>query len=706
MKQAKKQAPRGAWDDLAEEKLKTSGLTRDDAVKLGIEYLPREKTAALWPRAKPLRALCLNYFDHEGKALSDWPKAPPFKRVRYLEESTGPEALTTKKQPRYAQAPGTAPCAYLPRNQEWGPLLKDTSRPLILTEGEFKAAKACKEGFPTIGLGGVYNWRALKMGIAWLPSLDPFVWLRRAVYLCFDSDVRSNPMVLTALKELADELQARGAIVFFAVLPELEGLKKVGIDDFLVRAGTSAKEQFKGVLHTAQPLGLATALWELNTRYTYVRSPGLVLNTQTLGKISPNAFKEHAESTRSAFEMVARPEGVEPVAASASAAWLRWPCRSEAARITYAPGQPQLLEDGSFNEWAGWGYEPKKGDVKPFLTLLKNLFQGAESGAYEWFLQWCAYPIQNPGAKLYTASVFQGVTHGTGKSFVGYLLGRVYGDGMHGNTRAKNYVEVESKDLHGSFNEWAQGKQFVLGDEVTGKDKRAESDYFKNLITRREIRINAKYVPTYTVPDTVNYFLTANHPDAFFLEDTDRRFFVHEVTAQALSGAFYKDLERFMDSDAGPAALHYFFREQVDCSKFNPSAPALRTSAKERMTANGLSDLAAWVRSAVTQPDAVLKFGDVALLKDLFSAGELLALYDPERRTGTTAGGMGRELARAGIRLACDGALAPTPGGKLERLYAIRNPGKWATAKSSEIQKHLAEFALASADPTPKKPKY
>jgi hypothetical protein len=32
----------------------------------------------------------------------------------------------------------------------------------------------------------------------------------------------------------------------------------------------------------------------------------------------------------------------------------------------------------------------------------------------------------------------------------------------------------------------------------------------------------------------VNYYLTSNHADALFLEDEDRRFFVHEVMVNPL----------------------------------------------------------------------------------------------------------------------------------------------------------------------------
>ena len=220
---------------LGEAKLKTSGLTLDDARQLGISCLGALGTASLHPAFKQLCSLRLDYLDHHGQPLPDWPGAKPFYRLRYLETPTDFSAITEKKPIRYVQEPNTAPVAYYPNNQNWTDLISDVNQPLILTEGELKAAKACKEGFPTIGLGGVYNWRSHKLGLTWLPSLDVIQWLKRNVYICFDSDYKTNPMVCAALRELAEELHRRGSFVYLINLPQLHGFEKVGLDDFLVQ---------------------------------------------------------------------------------------------------------------------------------------------------------------------------------------------------------------------------------------------------------------------------------------------------------------------------------------------------------------------------------------------------------------------------------------------------------------------------------------
>jgi hypothetical protein len=667
--------------ELGVAKLATSGLALADAQVLGIRCLGPQQTAQLHPAFKALCSLQLAYFGPDGQPLADWPGGEPFYRLRYLETPTDFASLTDKKPLRYVQVPNTAPVAYYPANCAWPGLLADVDKPLILTEGELKAAKACKEGFPTIGLGGVYNWRSYKLGLAWLPSLEQVVWLRRHVYICFDSDYQTNPMVCTALRELADELHRRGAFVHLVSLPALPGLDKVGLDDFLVHAGPSAVEMFRGLLTEAEPLGLTAPLWALNDKYVYVQDPGLIVNQTTRFKASPSAFKEHLEATTNYHERGLKPDGtVSFKAVSAAVAWLRWPLRTEVTKLTYRPGAQQFLPGPlpMFNIWPGWGVQAAVGDVQPFLQLVDHIFTNAEPKAKQWFLRWCAYPFQYPGVKLFSSAVIHGIKHGTGKSLIGYTLGRIYG---------KNFTEISQMDLHNSFNEWAEGKQFIMGDDVTGSNKRQDADFLKKLITQRELRVNGKYVPTYVVPDCINYYFTANHPDSFFLEDDDRRFFIHEVQVGALPEEFYADYDLWLDTGGAAAVFQYLL--DLDLGDFNPAAPAFMTAAKERMIANVQSDLAGWVRSLMATPDHALRVGDVVLDKDLLTSKELLQFYDPSGKTGTTANGLGRELARAGVRQVCGGKPVRLADGSQGRYYAVRQPDTWLTAPYQDVVKHL-----------------
>lgn len=672
--------------ELVQEKLASSGLDLDDAKQLGMEALTGFSTQQLHRTFEPLPSLKIPYFGMDGKPMQPMPEWPQFYRVRYLEAPATFDAQTDAKTPRYVNEPDAGVAAYFPRlkTMNWLEIAQDPDEPIILTEGELKAAKACKEGFPTVGLGGVFNFRSPKIGVVWLREFEDIVWVKRHVYICFDSDYRTNPNICSALNKLGEELIERGAIVYMVSLPEVmdDPEAKTGLDDFFV-AEPNAEEQFRDLLHYAEPLGLAKPLWSLNDQVVYVRDPGLVINRHTDQKMSPSAFKEHAFSVGRFMEQRVRADGsMSYVKVAASAAWLCWPLRFEVERLTYQPGQDRLIEMEDnrtlLNSWKGWGVEPKKGQVKPFLQLLDHLFSGAPAEARQWFIRWLAYPLQHPGTKMFCAAVMYGVRHGTGKSLVGYTMGRIYGD---------NFVELSKTDLQEGDNDWAEAKQFVLGDEVTSGASRDMADKLKKFITQREFRINIKYVPRFTIQDFINYYFTSNHPDAFFMEDDDRRMFVHEVVVGPLADKFYDDYMAWLDGGGASALFHYLLN--LDLGDFNPASAALNTAAKERMILDTKSDLADWVARLKAAPEEMLKAGSASLKRDLFTNKELLLLYDPDQRTGTTGNGLGRELRRSGIPMAYGGRLI-TGDGFNDRFYILRNETKWLNADRKALLKHLA----------------
>lgn len=121
---------------------------------------------------------------------------------------------------RYGQqAGGTVQAYYCPLWKDWDATCKDASVPLLITEGEFKAAAACKAGFPCIALGGVFNFASARLGQNWIPSLDRPRWDGRPVYIVFDSDAAVNPMVQLAEDRLAKRLVERGTRVHIVRIP-------------------------------------------------------------------------------------------------------------------------------------------------------------------------------------------------------------------------------------------------------------------------------------------------------------------------------------------------------------------------------------------------------------------------------------------------------------------------------------------------------
>ena len=134
-------------------------------------------------------------------------------------------------------------------------LRKDPSRPVFVTEGEKKALKLGQEGFPAVGLPGVFLFTdpdsPHKPGEKPLhPDLRRWAWRGRPVFVCFDSDRTEKEGVALACERLCRLLTREGAAVRVVELPRLEGQLKTGADDLLVARGV---ETFAALVDAAPP---------------------------------------------------------------------------------------------------------------------------------------------------------------------------------------------------------------------------------------------------------------------------------------------------------------------------------------------------------------------------------------------------------------------------------------------------------------------
>lgn len=680
-----KYAPDDDIEVLTDAKLASSGIGKEFRDRLGIKAYTADQFKALDQQFAHLPAMYIPYYDPlTGKPTRPGPNHPEFGRYRVLREPVPvPDGFA-----KYTQSGGTGVAPYFPPIMDWHAIIPDWRVPVIITEGELKAIKGCVENFPVIGLGGVWSWKSLKQGWVFLPELEAVVWPRRETFIIFDSDARENPQVCKALQALADALLERGALPRTVILPAKADGWKMGLDDFLIEYGRDALNQ---LLARADHLTLARPLWGLNEQYAYIRDPGLVVEQATGRAQKPEIFRGHALTDKYYAPRVRDDGEIEREFVSASEAWLKWPLRREAERMAYCPGAAPLSvveENGKpvYNTWSGWGAEAKKGDVRLFVKLIDHLFTGAEPEAKQYFWQWMAWPVVHPGAKLLTAAVVHSIHQGNGKSLIGVTLSRVYG---------ANYAAVTQDNMDGAFNNWANGRQFIMIDDVTSTDKRRDLDRMKATITQETIWINIKHIPEYCVRDTINYYISSNHQDVLALEQMDRRFFVHEATVQPLPAQFYRDYDTWLHGPDCGAALHYHLKHAVDLVGFNPNAAPPMTQAKKGMTRLAQTDIDAWLIDALADPDEFLRVGGVPVKSDLLSLAEIRSCYmtyagrDPD----ISQIGLARKLAARGVRLINNGDNVFVTGRPYARYYVVRNHEKWAKAGIEVVRRYLGGAA-------------
>jgi hypothetical protein len=633
------------------QKLQTSLLTSKHAQQLKIQPMTEREAAELgvspsWAGFK------IPYFTPEGAIDKGffryrfWPDSKPSSGFAAIAEPT--------RKLRYVQPKNTELHVYMPPvlSTSWRDIMNDAAQPLCITEGELKAACACVSGFTMLGLGGVFSWTSKKHQQPLIPILEEFVWESRDIYLCFDSDQTSNPLVQLAASRLALVLTARGAKVHDVIIPDGAGGAKQGVDDFMVARGAEA---FEKLIEDAKPIGAGVELHRLNEEVGLLWSGGAAGHVVRLSDgfvMKPLAFTQsfYRDRTYSEFTLNAQGQPGTLRVKRAAEEWLGWRSRTLMGEITYEPGKPQITAEGNYNIWRSSGLEPIKGDISPWTHLMGHMFKDLRPEQFRWLEQWLAWPLQYLGAKMYSCVLLWSHTGGTGKNLLAEVMCLLYGP--------SNSVTIGSRELTAAFNGWAEGKQFVVGDEITLDDKRQTSNALKSMLTSTKIRVNRKGVESYEIDDRANYVLTSNDPLSVVQEQGARRTFIHQVNEEPYGDARGRALKKWA-SEGGAAHVLYHLVKEVDLSDFSPTAKPPDTDSFIDAVAYSRSDIDTWAVAVRADPDTYLtsnraKFdgGKEQKAYDVYTPAELLKLYDPEDKKKVSLRALGIALDRAGFKKA------------------------------------------------------
>lgn len=253
---------------------KLEGRTGASAIAKALSHPTTKKVTNAPP------AIAIPWFDHQTLNVAKLPRLskrekPTDERVSMVrlrwDEEFSLDDRPGKKPGKYGQAGQIPFIVYVPR---WGDALaaiRDASKPLVIAEGEFKALALAQEGYAVIGIGGcnsahdkpfkealgVYRLhRWITGGAFYGEHRAPLCPLAgRRVLLALDGDSREKPEVDRALTQIAGMLALEGVDdIRNACPPDVPGLGKVGIDDYLAHRGPKALHAFlNGNLPRVEP---------------------------------------------------------------------------------------------------------------------------------------------------------------------------------------------------------------------------------------------------------------------------------------------------------------------------------------------------------------------------------------------------------------------------------------------------------------------
>jgi hypothetical protein len=255
-------------------------------------------------------------------------------------------------------------------------------------------------------------------------------------------------------------------------------------------------------------------------------------------------------------------------------------------QMTWAPGQPMLIEDRLISE-GGWIvksgcrtfnlYRPpniKLGDsklIKPWRDHLHRIYPDDA----EHIIRWLAHRVQQPAEKINHALLLGGA-QGIGKDTllepVKYAIG------------PWNFTEVSPTHMFGRFNGFVRSVILRVSEarDLGDVNRFAFYEHMKiySAAPPDVLRCDEKNLREYSVPNVCGVIITTNHKtDGIYLPADDRRHYVawSDATKENFIPDYWTSLYRWYEHEGYRNVAAYL--TQFDLAEFNAKAPPRPTAA-------------------------------------------------------------------------------------------------------------------------------
>ena len=675
--------------------LSDRGIDVELACKLQLKILPAQELYASvrgadspWHGLEETRhAIVFPHFDIRGDLLEWWSArlvqgdAPKPAKVHSFGSYIDPSK--SGKPSKMTCPPNEPPHGYLPQGAglpDWTNIPRGSR--VYIHESVIKAVNGAVLGAYSVGLNGVFGWSSRKHDLALISELKEIPWRLQELtpVILFDTNLSTNQQVETAATRLAAKLfEVTGRTAkLLRLRREADDTQDFGFDDFVQRVGPDHARDFLNTpdedLEDFDVSDVEMALRDLNEEFCVIERIAKVGRMVDATVYTKDAFV----GVRCADKIV-MVENADNVLKPVKVAdlWIKDRRRTKVYDLTYAPGQPRLCEVRQvpyLNRWAGWGCDPteEEPNVDPWLELMANNMR--DPAMMEWLLNWFAYPVQFPGAKLASYPLIYG-EQGTGKDQLFSPIRTIYGG---------NFVKIGAKALVSNFNSVYAEKQFVQADEIKSQHFTADdmNQVIKGIVTDETIVVNRKNQEEYVIPNTANLAITSNYVESVKLDEGDRRAGVIHWTWEGIPRSKnLKNNRPYWDAyTAWASPLHhnlggphvFAYLLQRDLTGFDPNGWAPTTIEKADVIEAGRTGTEAFVYHLKAEPELTL--GPLCGARRLYSVRDLLTMYfGPRDFTEQAKPAMVKALKNAGFQQANGGKPVKFETGQ-ERYWIIPRP--------------------------------
>jgi hypothetical protein len=313
-----------------------------------------------------------------------------------------------------------------------------------------------------------------------------------------------------------------------------------------------------------------TTLKELNDRFALLEARGSA--SAYISRFDRMTIQENDLKRRLANEVVlAGEKNGKPVHEGAFKFWTGHAHRHVYRHIAFTSKE---LPSDTLNLFRGLGVTPREGRCDRIVAHIREVICSGDAVATDRMLKLKAWQMQNIGKPSRVIVVMKTKKHQAGK---GVLLGetmlKIYGPA--------GFAPAAIEQVLGRFNDIIVGRAYIFLDEVMFSGDRRSADAIKSLATATIYGIETKGLPIIQCPVGVNFWAATNHEVAAFIEESDVRYWVLDVSEHRVGDTdYFTRLIEEIENGGREAFAHRLLN--MDVSGFVPLRDVPKDNAAKR----------------------------------------------------------------------------------------------------------------------------
>lgn len=230
-------------------------------------------------------------------------------------------------------------------------------------------------------------------------------------------------------------------------------------------------------------------------------------------------------------------------------------------------------------------------EIRPewFIDYIYDGLADGHQGKGDWLIKYIATIVQTPRHNQEVCLVLRG-NQGTGKDTITAILGEIFGNCNNYIHRTSDVYEAFPEKA--GFNSCLKNKLILQFNEVDGADTAKVKNKMKDAITRKENKINEKYIKEFIQTNYVQVIICSNSKSPVQIEWGDRRMAVMKTSNYHIGeegkiwwSDFYKN--NVCNKDKIDELFSWLI--DVDISQFNAARDRVKTSEYNRLAESQIS---------------------------------------------------------------------------------------------------------------------